>query len=383
MEYQVKQREDNMKNGNRTRGRKRKITAALAVVVAVLLLASCTSEANNAGYDTDSINGGYYTSDSVSGIISASGSNKAPSNESSNGDYNYNDSYGDSTDIEKDMLARKLIVTMRMDVETSDCNGLTEWIEDEIGAVGGYIAYQQANNYSSRKYCTLTLRVPSGNLEQFLERFSGQCNVVSRTKEVEDVTLDYTDTESHKEALEIEYDRLLDILSKAEELDDIITLENRLTSVRYELDSLESQLRLYDNLIDYSTVYVGITEVTEYTEPEPEGFWARAGSAFKESLKKLKENSENLVVSLIGAIPTILAVAIGIVILVFALKLYKKILLKREDSSKEPKEDSLKESKESTGSIGLAGSMTEEFREQQKEQSKADKNVDNNETDTK
>ena len=64
---------------------------------------------------------------------------------------------------------------------------------------------------------------------------------------MDDVTLRYVDVDSHKKALETEQERLLALLEKAENVEDIITIENRLSDVRYELENYESQIRLLDN----------------------------------------------------------------------------------------------------------------------------------------
>ena len=39
---------------------------------------------------------------------------------------------------------------------------------------------------------------------------------------------------------------------KADTLDAVIALEKRLSEIRYDLESMESQLRLYDNQVEYS-----------------------------------------------------------------------------------------------------------------------------------
>ena len=54
---------------------------------------------------------------------------------------------------------------------------------------------------------------------------------------MDDVTLRYVDVDSHKKALETEQERLLALLEKAENVEDIITIENRLSDVRYELEN--------------------------------------------------------------------------------------------------------------------------------------------------
>ena len=63
-------------------------------------------------------------------------------------------------------------------------------------------------------------------------------------------------------------------------MEDIITIEQRLSDVRYQLESMESQLRSYDNRVDYSTVYLYIDEVEVYTPVEEE----TVGSVFPPDL---------------------------------------------------------------------------------------------------
>ena len=65
-------------------------------------------------------------------------------------------------------------------------------------------------------------------------------NFVSRQESIDDVTLQYVDLESHKKMLEEEQKRLLELMEKAETMEDIITIESRLTEVRYQLESMEA-----------------------------------------------------------------------------------------------------------------------------------------------
>ncbi len=101
------------------------------------------------------------------------------------------------------------------------------------------------------------------------------------------MTLQYSDIESHKKTLKIEQDRLWALLEKADSMDSIIALEERLSDIRYELESYESQLRLYDNQIEYSKVTLNINEVKRYTEVVPE-------SAGEQILKGLSDNGRRL-----------------------------------------------------------------------------------------
>ncbi len=175
---------------------------------------------------------------------------------------------------------RKWIVTVDMDAETEDLDALLESITSQIDALGGYVEDQRVTNgsrYSTTRYrsASLTVRIPAEDVDSFTQTVSGVCNVVRSSKSLEDVTLTYVATESRMNALQTEEARLLELMGQAENMSDLLEIEARLTDVRYELESVTSQLRIYDNLVDYATIYLGIDEVTEYTPVEEETLWQR------------------------------------------------------------------------------------------------------------
>lgn len=221
---------------------------------------------------------------------------------------------------------RKLIKTVDMDVETRNFDELLDAIEEQVNVLGGYIENMDTYNgstYSSHRStrnASMTLRIPADRLDGFLSTVSGISNVVRRSDYVEDVTLAYVDLESHRDALRTEQTRLLELLEKAETVEDIITIESRLSEVRYELESMESQLRTYDNQVDYSTVYLYVNEVEIYTPVEEETVWERISSGFMESLDNVGEGIVDFSVWFVVHIPylvvwaMVLAALIGIIV---------------------------------------------------------------------
>lgn len=200
---------------------------------------------------------------------------------------------------------RKLIKTVNMTVETEDYDELLNTLNKKIVELGGYTEYFSTQGNSSNRYGSMTIRIPKENLDTFLEMVEGVSNITYRQENVEDVTLDYVDVESRKKMLETEQQRLLELLETADSLDDILTIESRLTEVQYELDSKESQLRTYDNQIDYSTVYLDVDEVVRYTPQEQKGTWERISTGFKENLYSVGNGIKNFFIQFIIHIPSI------------------------------------------------------------------------------
>lgn len=214
--------------------------------------------------------------------------------------------------------SRKLIKTVHMNVETENYEELLHTIEQRVAALGGYMEQFSSSGMEHNRYSNITARIPKTKLDAFMETIEGASNITYRQESVEDVTLDYVDLESHKKMLLKEQERLLELLDAAETIEDIITIESRLTEVQYQLESMESQLRTYDNQIDYSTVYLEVEEVVRYTPQEPIGAWERIQTGFMENLYSVTEGIKDFFIGLIINIPilVVFCVVIGILVLI-------------------------------------------------------------------
>ncbi len=220
---------------------------------------------------------------------------------------------------------RKMIRTVYMDAQTQDMDGLLASLEQQLNALGGYMenreVYKGSSKTSQWRNANLTLRIPSDQADAFLNQVEASANVLSVREDLDDVTLDYVATESRITALETERDRLLVLMEQAADLSDLLEVEARLTDVLYELESVTSQLRLYDNLIDYTTIHLSISQVTQLTTPEDEQtVWERISIGFMNTLEGLGETLVDMFVGLIVASPVLLIIAIPVVAVLLLLR---------------------------------------------------------------
>lgn len=230
---------------------------------------------------------------------------------------------------------RKLIKTVYMDVETEHFDELLPGIEQKIEALGGYIENMHLYNgsrYEGRKIrnANLTIRIPKERLDEFVGQVEDASNVVSKNETTEDVTLQYVDLESHKKALETEQQRLLELLEQAMTMEDIIAIEERMSQVRYELENMESQLRTYDNLVDYATVDITISEVERLTPVEEVSDFQRMTQGFVNSVEGLFTGIKEFLIGLVIALPYLLFTALLVFLIVlFIHRINKKNKQKR------------------------------------------------------
>ncbi|MBO4899964.1 MAG: DUF4349 domain-containing protein [Lachnospiraceae bacterium] len=234
---------------------------------------------------------------------------------------------------------RKLIRTVNLDVETYDFDTITAGIAGRVSALGGYIETSSVDgsNNSTRRSATYTLRIPAANADSFIATVGANSNITHQSESMEDVTLQYVDIKSRKESLQVEYDRLEELLKDADGIEELIYIEERLSEVRYEIESIEAQLRSYDNLVDYTTIYLYISEVQTYTEPEPVDYsvGARIARGLKEAFENIVEFLGDLLVFIVVALPYLLVIAILVVLIWLIIKLI--ITLSRKYREKHPK----------------------------------------------
>ena len=213
---------------------------------------------------------------------------------------------------------RKWIITVNMSAETEDLDALMEALNGKISGLGGYVEDQDSYNgsmYSSRRYrsASLTVRIPAERVDEFTEEMSGIANVVSTNLSREDITLSYVATESRVKALQTEEARLLELMEQAETMADLLEIESRLTENR------ASQLRLYDNQVDYATIYLSIDEVQEYTPVEEPTVWERISGGFVSSIKGVGNGLLDLLVWVLAKSPYLVilgGVTVGVVVLI-------------------------------------------------------------------
>lgn len=260
--------------------------------------------------------------------------------DSGSGDYAPKEEISTSTSnsiTSAEVPMQKLVRKMWINAETEDLDALLQQVDEKMAALGGYAEKREVYNGSpsaSRRYrrATITVRVPADRLGEFTDAVTGISNVTSSTESADDITLSYIATQSRITALETEQTRLLELLAKAENMDTLLKIESRLTDVRTELEQVTSQLRLYDNMVNYATVYLELSEVKEYTVvTEPETVWERIGTGFMESLKDLGNFFTELFVAMIVGLPYLVVIAVLVVALILILRARKKKAKKNEE----------------------------------------------------
>lgn len=328
----------------------------ILLMVAAVMVSMCACGSSQSAYTSGStINSSYYAAEDYAadydedfGFAAAGASFVKSAEMESVEEYELDEE-------EQELQPSKIIYSSDVTVETTtfdetvgQVDGLVQkygaWVESS--SVNGANYYQQSHGYSSTRSANYTLRVPSAKFSEIMSSFSELGNIPYSHVYTENVTSQYYDTEAHLKAYQTQENRLLEMMEKAETVEDIITIEDRLTELRYRIESLQSSLNNWDRRVSYSSIYLTIQEVEEYTPEEVfnPNFWQKISIAFKNGIRAARQFLEDLVVFIVGALPVIV-VLIPLVILVIWLvrKIAKRAKIKRENGKPEKEKEAEEE----------------------------------------
>ena len=264
----------------------------LAILIAALLVLTvftgCAANSKMAPADPASMDSSYYDStqeaaatetpmetpaepeeefayDTVATTEAGSGAAETPEPDASVADY-----------------TAKIIYTASVSIETTEFDKAVAALESQVQKIGGFVESSNVTGdtqYNSdgttsivNRWAYYTVRIPCEQFEAFLHETEGFGNVISTSRDAQNVTSAYTDYEARLSSLNTQEERLLDMLSKSEDVETLIALEQRLSDVRYEIESIERSLRNYDMQIRYSTVELDLREVELFFKELPEPY---------------------------------------------------------------------------------------------------------------
>lgn len=237
--------------------------------------------------------------------------------------------------------SRKIIRRASMDLETREFDSALRSIQQAVANAGGYIESQSQNGYSygsrsryQERYANISARVPSAKLDEVIQSVGGVCNVLSQSEHIDDITDSYYDVEARLKTLRIQEERLLEILSKAEKLEDIITLEGALSDVRYQIENLTASLRRMDSQVTYSFLDMSIQEVVEYqtVQEKPRTFGQRIGDAFSDGVGDMVDGLQDFAIWLARVGPSLVVWLIILAAIILIIRACVKAAARRREA---------------------------------------------------
>lgn len=243
----------------------------------------------------------------------------------------------------------KLIYSASATVETTEFDQTIEKLSALVEQYGGFVEsssingsnyYTQSRGYSSERYASYVIRVPSGKFSALMGSLSTLGNVPYSHTYTENITAQYYDTDARLTAYQTQEARLLEMMEAAETVEDLIAIEEKLTELRYQIESLQSTLKNWDRQVAYSTLDLEVQEVIEYTPESRMSYGQELALALTNGLRRTGEFFKDLLLAIVGALPALVILAVVLAILIPVWKKRRKARrAKKNPPAEKPKDE--------------------------------------------
>jgi len=175
-----------------------------------------------------------------------------------------------SLSYEQSGVAPNVVQTERMVIENADLSIVVadpkarmQEIAEMVKGMGGFVV---SSNIFQTSYgpnnievpeASMTIRVPSGKLDEALEKIKeGAVDVTYENRSGQDVTSAYVDLQSRLAAKQAAEKKLLEIMNGAVKTEDVLAVYAQLQMIQSEIEVLKGQIKYYDESVALSAVSI-------------------------------------------------------------------------------------------------------------------------------
>ena len=213
---------------------------------------------------------------------------------------------------------RKIVRNADIDLEADSPEQAQQKITSIAELKGGFVVESQQSmsniKANDRDIVTMTVRVPSEKFGETLDEIrKTSSRVISENVKGEDVTEEYIDIEAQlkaKKALEAQF---MEIMKRANQVDEALQVQSELADVRGEIEKIEGRKRFLENQSSLSTIKVSL-RTAQVIASSTEGFGGRFVDAFDAGMKVATGFILGLVTFVIAVLPFLLLVGLPTVL---------------------------------------------------------------------
>lgn len=328
------QKEDRKMNGKILQFPWKRTLAGVAAAAVVLVGTTATFLNNrnkptnyktSASYDTyiaeDGYDGGSYYADRAAGM----GMNAAFTTAAEAVEYEMDEAPAAAEGVRQ----AKIIRTVNFTIRTKEYQADYEALRELTARLGGRIESLSTSGdgtVNSLRRASFTLRIPSDKLDEFIGGARNVGSVSSYSESSQDVSDSYYDMQTRLDTQKAKLQRLTELMAKAEDVADLIELEDAISDTQYWIDYYTGQMNGYDSRVSDSTVYVELRELStaEPVEVRGQTLGERIESALADSFELVGEFLQALVVFLVAALPWLAGLTVIILVIRALVKHHKK-----------------------------------------------------------
>ena len=170
---------------------------------------------------------------------------------------------------------RVLVLNAILDMRAPDPWSAADRIQSIAFGLGGDVVAVTQSGRGDERSANVTVRVPNERFNDALAQMKGLdgVEVVSAQVKGEDRTEQFIDLDARLKAKQLEEQRYLSLLARAEKIDDILKIDQVLSSVRAQIEQLTGQLNALKARSSMATISASVATLTALApKPVPTGW---------------------------------------------------------------------------------------------------------------
>jgi len=184
---------------------------------------------------------------------------------------------------------RKIIRNATLTLEADEPAKAMQRVASVAEARDGYVVTSESVRHvgtsgeKGYEVFTVEIRVPAAQFDAALSEIRAAAgSVIAQKITGKDVTEEYIDLEARLRTQRALEAQLMEIMKRAQEVEDAISVQRELTNVRTEIERVEGRRRFLENQSSLSTISVTIQPPTPLVSTS--GFFRSVGQAFGEGI---------------------------------------------------------------------------------------------------
>ncbi len=226
-----------------------------------------------------------------------------------------------------DFAIDKIIKNGRIELYTENYLKTLEKINMYVNGIGGFV--QSSNDIFGESSISgyMIIRVPATEFSASMKELKSYGRVVGTSTNSENINEYYQDISSELKSLKIQEQRLLEYLTKADKVEDLLNIEIELNRVRTIINAKTSILNNYDKQVAYSTITINLTESKSATgniESPFSDLGLKISSGFASSINLLMLMVSGIIVLFFRLLPFLVIIGVVLIIVWLVRKKIKK-----------------------------------------------------------
>ncbi len=299
----------------------KKLSGIVAVIIVIcILFAACGKQADHIGYEGKE---DYYSPEEEPQPMPAPTDSEAESYQNI---------------VQNTVEGQMLIYMVDMSIITEEYDQDYASIKMKLSKLGGYVYTEYSSGTKGSddlRYVSLVLKIPVENLDEFVNGVDKEMKVTSKRINVEDTTDQYYDIASRIDLLETRYKKMEEYLKTATEMQDIITIEEEMSNIIYQLENLKGEKKGIENKVRFSTVNITLNEakssaINAYDEKT---IWDRMANGISSTFNDMVDYMGDILVLFVSSLPVLGLIAVIAIIIIVIVKIISRRKTKKQNAT--------------------------------------------------